>query len=477
MPVRAGDAAGVAVLGTAAGEVVGMAGTPAPAAGDDTGKAAVTAELTEKLNTITSGGQGASRPIRANHYLQKMTSTDDVEAYLKTFERTAERERWPENQWADLVAPFLSGDAQKAYYDLEARQAGDYNQLKTEILARLGVTPAVRAQRFHSWGFQLDKPPRSQMYDLIHLSRKWLKPEVNSAAEVVQLVVMDRFLRGLPPALRRWVGQGDPTNADQLVALVERYLATNELVRPAPHERPQNLKARSLVGTGKTVAGSGGIEDQPLAAKGLGDTWDIKPGQGAVRPGGKIMANHNKFIRCFRCQELGHIAVQCPGGEEPMQCNVGEKITGVNLSFCNVVTGLTGVQVDDKHLCTVSIDGNKVKALLDSGSMVTLVSTHLVEANRLDQTHGVSVTCIHGDTHQYPTANLCIDSSGGPVSCRVGVVAKLPYEVILGRDFPNFFKLWYPTGHWFSGHLSLSAVRSNVFRYASTSSVLVIFCK
>ncbi|MGH0154646.1 UNVERIFIED_CONTAM: hypothetical protein FKN15_036953 [Acipenser sinensis] len=44
MPVHAGDAAGVAVLGNAAGEADGMAGTPAAAAGDDIGKVTGTAQ-------------------------------------------------------------------------------------------------------------------------------------------------------------------------------------------------------------------------------------------------------------------------------------------------------------------------------------------------------------------------------------------------------------------------------------------------
>ncbi|MGH0152275.1 UNVERIFIED_CONTAM: hypothetical protein FKN15_075608 [Acipenser sinensis] len=45
MPACAGDAAGVAVLDTAAGEAVGMAGMPAAAAGDNTGKVTGTAKV------------------------------------------------------------------------------------------------------------------------------------------------------------------------------------------------------------------------------------------------------------------------------------------------------------------------------------------------------------------------------------------------------------------------------------------------
>ncbi|XP_044154991.1 uncharacterized protein LOC122941650 [Bufo gargarizans] len=205
--------------------------------------------LVELKKGFAPPAQGEPKLVRASNHLQKMTPTDDVEAYLATFERVAVREEWPKEQWAGLVAPFLTGEPQKAYFDLEPDKAQDYETLKTEILARLGVTMAVRAQRVHQWSYSSSKPPRSQMFDLIHLTRKWLQPETLTGPQIVERVVMDRYLRALPATLKKWVGQGDPNTATQLVDLVERYLASEDLLNPSMPHRGASWDARSPPGS------------------------------------------------------------------------------------------------------------------------------------------------------------------------------------------------------------------------------------
>lgn len=55
----------------------------------------------------------------------------------------------------------------------------------------LGVTSTVRAHRFHQWTYQPRQPPRTQMFDLIHL-------ESSSSADVVESIILDHYQRYLP---------------------------------------------------------------------------------------------------------------------------------------------------------------------------------------------------------------------------------------------------------------------------------------
>ena len=98
---------------------------------------------------------GASPGSHPNQFLIKLTEDDD----LCTVDRTALREGGPRPYWASLLAPFLSGHAQKAYWDLNDEQADNYDGFEQEIISRYGYSLAHRAQRFHDWRFVPDPSP------------------------------------------------------------------------------------------------------------------------------------------------------------------------------------------------------------------------------------------------------------------------------------------------------------------------------
>ncbi|XP_048100896.1 uncharacterized protein LOC125295597 [Alosa alosa] len=95
--------------------------------------------------------------------------------------------------------------------------------------------------------------------------------------------------------------------------------------------------------------------------------------------------------------------------------------------------------------CPVTVNHHDVEALLDSGSRVTLVHKDLVDSSYLTPGKVLPVSCVHGDTRDYPTTELAMTTTRGTILTTAGVVDSLPVPVLIGRDCPAFHQLWRET--------------------------------
>ncbi|KYO24204.1 hypothetical protein Y1Q_0004254 [Alligator mississippiensis] len=73
--------------------------------------------------------------------MPQMTSEDDSEVYIKTFERHAILTGLDKGYWASQLDALVMGKAQVAYEALPRDEARDYEAAKAEILYRLEINP------------------------------------------------------------------------------------------------------------------------------------------------------------------------------------------------------------------------------------------------------------------------------------------------------------------------------------------------
>ncbi len=101
-----------------------------------------------------------------------------------------------------------------------------YDELRKEILARVGLSPISAAQLFHAWEYNSRVPARAQAAELSRLSQHWLLAGDPSATHVTERVVVDRFLHALPRPLRQAAGMRNPQTFGELVEAIELAEAT-----------------------------------------------------------------------------------------------------------------------------------------------------------------------------------------------------------------------------------------------------------
>ena len=105
---------------------------------------------------IASVPAGGTRPaeghgtVRDKLVLTKFSESEDIEAYLTTFERLMTVYDVEEERWAIKLAPQLTGRAQQAYAAMSTEMAGNYKEVKKAILRRYDIGEETYRQRFRS---------------------------------------------------------------------------------------------------------------------------------------------------------------------------------------------------------------------------------------------------------------------------------------------------------------------------------------
>ncbi|XP_054832513.1 zinc finger protein with KRAB and SCAN domains 7-like [Eublepharis macularius] len=153
---------------------------------------------------------------------------EDAKAFLASFEHVAQACQWPREEWAARLLPALSGEAQRAFDSLEARDREDYGKVKAAILRGEANRMEMLRQHFRQFRLREVEDPRRIYSQLQELCCRWLRPERHSKEEILELLILEQFLAILPPKLQSWIRAGEPDTCAQAVALVEDFLMSQQ---------------------------------------------------------------------------------------------------------------------------------------------------------------------------------------------------------------------------------------------------------
>ncbi|KAM9047340.1 zinc finger protein 446 isoform 1-T1 [Megaptera novaeangliae] len=81
--------------------------------------------------------------------------------------------------------------------------------------------PEAARQRFRGFCYQEVAGPREALARLRELCRQWLRPEVHSKEQMLELLVLEQFLGTLPPEIQAWVQGQQPGSPEEAAVLVE----------------------------------------------------------------------------------------------------------------------------------------------------------------------------------------------------------------------------------------------------------------
>ncbi|XP_044860608.1 uncharacterized protein LOC123363556 [Mauremys mutica] len=370
-----------------------------------------------------------------------MAPEDDPEAYLVTFERVAAVAGWAPDQWATLLAPYLTGPAQKAYRGLPDDEARVYARVKAAILDAFDITPETFRRRFRGKRYLPGARPRAITQELKDAASRWLQPERRTAADVTEQIVLEQFIHILPTPRRAWVLRHRPQTLPVAITLTEDFLEAEAPLGPAARspqagpgtqrlERGPSSKPGTLPRVRRPEGGGTSFPQHPETPPCTGSGRWVRPpgpGQPCGPSGVPTRSGRPELGPCVRCGENGHLQRDCTA----MECDFGRVYAGERRARPPSAAKVTA---------PMEVAGTHVVGLIDSGCGQTLVRQALLPDGQRS-TGEVRIQCIHGDVRPYPTVQVPLTLNGATQLLSVAVAPSLAYLVILGRDWPGFVEV------------------------------------
>ncbi|KYO45952.1 hypothetical protein Y1Q_0021560 [Alligator mississippiensis] len=152
-----------------------------------------------------------------------MTKDDDPEAYIEAFEWTAIQTGLDRSQWDHQLGALVIDEAQAAYRALSREEAQDYEAVKAAILYRLEISPESHRQAFRACKLRESKQPQGLLQTLRDALQKWLPVGKFDRAEVLDQILLEKFLWDLEEDTQRWVRRHQPQSSEEALCLAEAF--------------------------------------------------------------------------------------------------------------------------------------------------------------------------------------------------------------------------------------------------------------
>nr|XP_034492642.1 zinc finger protein 483 [Marmota flaviventris] len=88
--------------------------------------------------------------------------------------------------------------------------------------------PESFRQKFRWFCYSEEAGPRKSLNQLWELCLQWLRPDIHTKEQILELLVFEQFLAILPGEIRIWVKSQHPENSEEMVALIEDLTQTLE---------------------------------------------------------------------------------------------------------------------------------------------------------------------------------------------------------------------------------------------------------
>jgi len=214
---------------------------------------------------------------------------DNIDSYLRRFERYASLQNWPKGDWAIYLSALLKGRALEVYSRLTETEARSYTKLKAALLRKYQLTVEGFRRQFYAARREKDETASQFVCRIEGYLDRWVQlAEIEESFKGLRdLIVREQFLSVCEEHLAIYLRERNPKELPEVIKLADIYLDAR-LQRDAKDRRIK----------------------QPFQMK---PTTSERPAERVVETTTSSERSEDKSRRtCYLCHQVGHMRKQCP---------------------------------------------------------------------------------------------------------------------------------------------------------------------
>ncbi|MEW8548415.1 MAG: hypothetical protein AB2693_33340, partial [Candidatus Thiodiazotropha sp.] len=420
---------------------------------------------------------------------------DNMDAYLKRFERFAENAGWAKKNWATNLSALVQGKALDVYSRLSPADALDYDKLKEALLKRFQLTEEGFRLKFRGSKPEVGETPPQFVVRLEEYLRRWMNlASVNEDYDGLKdLVLREQFMQSSNKNLQIFLKERKVKSVKEMAELAEQYNEAHGTydsqrsklytVKPESESSSHKFSRPQLDNNQSTKdrycyhckSASHFIRDCPKRFSGKGKTVKAAAlseqtserdsrggyrgyGRGISRVSNRGRGGHNnsygqRTLQTVKDDETEAKTVAgCGINEGIAECCLGDSTVklecGHELPIMTAACKNTGTpfKVGNMPVCNGYVNDARVTVLRDTGCSSAVVRRDLVTHNKLTGEKKL-VVLLDGTVRKFPVARVSI-SSPFFVGEYEALCAENPvFDLILG-NIPNVREPNNPDLNW-----------------------------
>ena len=373
-------------------------------------------------NSASDSGRAREQTSAPNKFRVKLDyfdDKDDLEAYLRTFERTAKTQQWPDNQWSSILGSLLKGKARETYSLMSDEEAANYNVLRDTLLNKFRLTAEEYRRRFRAAKRLPGETTPEFATKLDMWLTRWqeLAGKKKSYEDLRNLFIVEKFIEGIPFDQARFVLERVPKDIEEAVATAlvfetakQSANSTHERAKPFSKSQSSDMKEGKV---GEARTNNKGKEEGEKQRSG----------------GPKVYTGESR--ECFFCHKTGHIARHCQSKRREVPAVVAKSIENAPANSSRLCAECT--QIPFSPECTVVVEGVEAKAIRDTGASITIVDRGLVPESCKTGQYLEVMLAASTERQRLPLALVQLNTPYFEGKAEVALMEKPVYPVLLGN--------------------------------------------